>query len=73
MADVKFPNIAQSNHNSFVESKPIRNNGGNLSEYGDVSAVRNAHDVRSNSFHSGRKGTGNAGISIMNAKKQRKE
>ena len=33
MADVKFPNISQSNNNSFVDSKPHRN--GNLSEYGD--------------------------------------
>ncbi len=73
MADVKFPNISQSNNNSFVDTRPIRNNA-NLSEYNDQNGIRNGHDARSQSFNSGRLGSGNAnGTSIMNAKKQRKE
>lgn len=75
MADVKFPDIAQSNNNSFVAPSNAFNKN-NLSEYGDSSVKRNGNDVRSQSFHSGRAGTSNGlsgGKSIMNAKKQRKE
>ena len=46
MADVKFPNISQSNNNSFVDTRPIRNNA-NLSEYNDQNGIRNGHDARS--------------------------
>ncbi|CDW87895.1 UNKNOWN [Stylonychia lemnae] len=74
MADVKFPNISQSNNNSFVDGRGLKNGGG-LGEYDDQQAMRNGGDVRSQSFHSGRGGTGPglAGQSIMNAKKQRKD
>ena len=72
MADVKFPNIAQSNNNSFVDTRA--NRMGNLSEYNDQNNIRNGADARSQSFNSGRLGSGNGnGTSIMNAKKQRKE
>ncbi len=69
MADVKFPNIAQNNNNSFVA--PANRN--NLEEYNDSAPARN--DNRSQSFNSGRGGTGNGfgSKSVVNAKKQRKE
>lgn len=75
MADVKFPNISQNNNNSFVggdklnQSAVYKSNPNNLSEYGDNSGNRNGNDARSQSFHSGRIGTGGNGTSIMNAKK----
>jgi len=34
MADVKFPNISQSNNNSFVDGRGLKNGGG-LNEYDD--------------------------------------
>lgn len=68
MADVKLPNISQSNLNSGEQQQT----------YSDAQPPRN--DNRSQSFHSGRggggtggNGFGNVGRSIMEAKKQRKE
>lgn len=55
MADVKFPNISQSNNNSFVAERPSNGLGG-LADYNDGNGQRNGNDVRSQSFHSGRAG-----------------
>ena len=70
MADVKFPNISQSNNNSFVAERPSKNGHG-LGEYEDNSGNRNGNDVSSQSFHSGRAGTGAGliGSTVMGAKK----
>lgn len=46
MADVKFPNISQSNNNSFVDTRPSKN-GNILGEYDDQQALRNGNDARS--------------------------
>jgi len=36
MADVKFPNISQSNNNSFIADRPSQNLAGNgLADYAD--------------------------------------
>ena len=69
MADVKFPNIAANN--SFVVGNAGRTGG--LDEYHDNSALKN--DNRSQSFHSGRGGTGNCfgGKNVTSVKRQRKE
>lgn len=73
MADVKLPNISNSNNNSFIEPKS-KGHG----DYEDSSSKRNGGDGRSQSFHSGR-GISGPGMSqmgrsgVMEVKKQRKE
>jgi hypothetical protein len=50
MADVKFPNISQSNNNSFVADRPSNNLngvGGALGDYGEGQGQRNGNDGRS--------------------------
>jgi len=64
MADVKLPNISQTNLNSGA-GQP------------DVQQIYNGESTappnRSQSFHSGRGAFGQVGRSIVEAKKQRKE
>jgi hypothetical protein len=72
MADVKLPNISQTNLNLAGQGVNQIDN-----QYADQMSQPRA-DGRSQSFHSGRpggsgNGFGQVGRSIMEAKKQRKE
>ncbi len=81
MSDVKFPEIAQSNNNSFIDGRGLGGTSKQLhgnNEYQDGSSTnkRNQNDIRSQSFHSSRDGNrvGNGlGKTANEAKKQRKE
>lgn len=74
MADVKLPNISQTNLNGGG----LATSAANAEQiYSDGGAGAPRTDGRSQSFHSGRgaggNGFGQVGRSIMEAKKQRKE
>lgn len=75
MADVKLPNISQTNLNLAGQGVPTAQQLESNNQYGDQMSQPRG-DGRSQSFHSGRpggNGFGQVGRSIMEAKKQRKE
>ena len=82
MADVKLPNISQSNLNingTGAQFSTNNNHADNNNLMYNDSMAQPRGDGRSQSFHSGRaggnggNGFGQVGRSIMEAKKQRKE